>query len=255
MSKDELKYKEKISKKLGIADEPINETDKYNNDILGYIIDKYKEKFSSTNIRDKMKEIDCAMSIRLGNVNTRIRTTYNIIYEWERDSGGDYNEDNLREYISKKIIDIRRIESEDEEIVTIFPYIKKDKNGNMISPVYVIYIEIETIQKIVINRLNNNGSIGDLDNIVEGLLIETLHAVGHVLYLSKTWDGKPYSEYNTNKEQLDIIEKHARDCMDDLKGTEAIRYRYSTFERERLADEKVGLTVDDHIRAYHLLYS
>ena len=120
---------------------------------------------------------------------------------------------------------------------------------------YVIYIEIETIQKIVIERLDNNGSIGDLDNIVEGLLIETLHAVGHALYLSKTWNGKPYSEYSTNKEQLDIIEEHARDCMDDLKGTEAIRYRYSTFERERLADEKVGLTVDDHIRAYHLLYS
>lgn len=255
MSKDEVKDKEKISKKLGIADEPINETDKYNNDILGYIIDKYNEKLSSTNIEDKMWEIDCVMSISIGNVNTRIRTTYGFIYEWERDSGGEYNEDNLCEYISKKIIDIRRIESKDKEIVTIFPYIKKDENGNMIAPVYVIYIEIETIQKIVIERLDNNGSIGDLDNIVEGLLIETLHAVGHASYLSKTWDGKPYSEYITNKKQLDIIEEHASDCMDDLKGTEAIRYRYSTFERERLADEKVGLTVDDHIRAYHLLYS
>jgi hypothetical protein len=50
--------------------------------------------------------------------------------------------------------------SKDKEIVTIFPYIKKDKNGNMIAPVYVIYIEIETIQKIIIKRLNNNGSIG-----------------------------------------------------------------------------------------------
>ena len=67
MSKDEVKDKEKISKKLGIVDEPINETDKYNNDILGYIMDKYNEKFSSTNIRDKMKEIDCVRSIRLGN--------------------------------------------------------------------------------------------------------------------------------------------------------------------------------------------
>lgn len=255
MSKEKENVKEKISKKLEIANEPINETNKYNNNILGYIIDKFKEKLSSTNIEDKMWETDCAMSISFGNINNRIHQTYKKIYKCERESGELYNEDNLRAYIIKEVVDSKHIESKDKEIVTTFPYIKKDKNGNMIAPVYVIYIEIETIQKIVIERLDNNGSIGDLDNIVEGLLIETLHAVGHALYLSKTWNGKPYSEYSTNKEQLDIIEEHARDCMDDLKGTEAIRYRYSTFERERLADEKVGLTVDDHIRAYHLLYS
>ena len=66
MSKEKENVKEKISKKLEIANEPINETNKYNNNILGYIIDKFKEKLSSTNIEDKMWETDCAMSISFG---------------------------------------------------------------------------------------------------------------------------------------------------------------------------------------------
>ena len=72
MSKEKENVKEKISKKLEIANEPINETNKYNNNILGYIIDKFKEKLSSTNIEDKMWETDCAMSISFGNINNRI---------------------------------------------------------------------------------------------------------------------------------------------------------------------------------------
>ena len=255
MSKEKENVKEKISKKLEIANEPINETNKYNNNILGYIIDKFKEKLSSTNIEDKMWETDCAMSISFGNINNRIHQTYEKIYKCERESGELYNEDNLRAYIIKEVVDSKHIESKDDEVVSIFLYVKKDDNGNMTAPVHVIFIEHETIRQIVIKRLNDNGSIGDLDNIVEGLLIETLHAVGHTLYLSKSWEGKPYSEYKTNKKQLDIIDEHARDVMNDLKGMEAIRYRYSTFERERLADAEVGLTVDDHIKAYKLLYS
>lgn len=41
MSKEKENVKEKISKKLEIANEPINETNKYNNNILGYIFDRY----------------------------------------------------------------------------------------------------------------------------------------------------------------------------------------------------------------------